>query len=128
MTHCGCQTAGEIVVGFEVKGGFVLRKYRNIEPDAWRKILNLVRWQLDLRVRDFERAQERGLPQAPGLRLLQDAYGTSRFLHRFLGYGRETTLERRASRLLREAGAGQPGGHTGPPLQENPQKSRQTGR
>ena len=77
-----------------------MRKYRNIEPDAWRKILNLVRWQLDLRVRDFERAQERGLPQAPGLRLLQDAYGTSRFLHRFLGYGRETTLERRASRLL----------------------------
>ena len=106
----------------------MLRKYRNIEPDAWRKILNLVRWQLDLRVRDFARAQERGLPQAPGLRLLQDAYGTSRFLHRFLGYGRETTLERRASRLLREAGASQPDGHTSPPLPENPKKPQQTGR
>ena len=105
MTRCDGQMAQEIVIGFQGKGGCVLRKYRNVEPDAWREILKLVRWQLELRVVDFERTQERELPQALGLRLLQEAYDSSRFLHRFLGYSRETTLERRASQLLRDAGA-----------------------
>ena len=80
-----------------------MRKYRNIEPERWRAILGLLRWQLSLRVAGLERARTWGA--APQIllarRLLQEAYDDSRFLHLFLGYSRETALEQRASQLLR---------------------------
>lgn len=79
-----------------------MRKYQKVEPDRWRAILGLTRWQLDLRIADLERARERGIPQAVLLRSLQDAYDSSRFLHRFLGYSKETVLEQRASQFLRK--------------------------
>ena len=80
-----------------------MRKYRNIEPERWRAILGLLRWQLSLRVAGLERARTWGA--APQIllarRLLQEAYDDSRFLHLFLGYSRENALEQRASQLLR---------------------------
>ena len=37
-----------------------MRKYRNIEPERWRAILGLLRWQLSLRVAGLERARTWG--------------------------------------------------------------------
>ncbi|MDO4315400.1 MAG: hypothetical protein Q4C45_06450 [Oscillospiraceae bacterium] len=77
-----------------------MRKYRDIEPGRWKEILQVLRWQLEVRMMDVQRLEKREDLQTFSLPLLQKAYDDSRFLHRFLGYPQETKLEKRAAELL----------------------------
>ena len=81
-----------------------MRKYRFTGETRWRGILKVLRWQLDLRVFDAQRrfVKSGSLPELDR-DLLQIAYDNSRFLHLFLGYPKETKLEKTALNLLHQS-------------------------
>lgn len=81
-----------------------MRKYHDMEQERWKEILRVFRWQLDVRIMDVQRAGNQETLRTVSLPLLQEAYDNSRFLHQFLGYRKETKLERRAEELLHSAG------------------------
>lgn len=81
-----------------------MRKYHDMEQERWEEILQVLRWQLDVRIMDVQRARNQETLRTVSLPLLQEAYDNSRFLHQFWGYRKETKLGRRAEELLHSAG------------------------
>ena len=68
----------------------------------WRDVLGILRWHLQMRIHQVNRATNAERPNSASvyLELLQQSYDASRFLRTYLGYYKKTKLELEAERLL----------------------------